>query len=261
MKRFLLAAALVFCVLTPVPPQSAARGKLRSLGDVYPNLGGKERGEVFSEEGFQYSGKGSEGPEFLPRTDGNPNIAALFAGKKTAFIIESLRLVPEKKAELLAVYNALGKIRNLKNRAYHSASRDDYVPLFEDAVRVESARKLSPLPDPPDAAAVPASETIFVRLKDVNFGTCYYEITLTGNGRAILCVLSNFKSINYSIFPVMKERAFTAALYIEPAQEGLLVYSAASADVSDFIAERISITSALRKRLDVITGWVIDGIK
>jgi hypothetical protein len=59
----------------------------------------------------------------------------------------------------------------------------------------------------------------------------------------------------------MKENTFTALFYVEPVAEGLLVYSAAAAEVSDFVAKQINIPSALRKRLDVIIGWMVDGIR
>jgi hypothetical protein len=38
------------------------------------------------------------------------------------------------------------------------------------------------------------------------------------------------------------------------------VYSAAAAEVGDFIAGMINIPSAIRKRLEVILGWLIDSI-
>jgi hypothetical protein len=233
--------------------------QLRSFNDLYPNFQSGQREEVFA-EGLSRSGKGSDGLTMIPRTSGNPEIASRITGKTPSFIVESLRVIPGNRAGLLSVYNALGKIRNLKGRVYHSATRDKYTPLFEDATRVESQRRMNAVNDPPAAAAVPSSETFYARLKDVNFGNCYYRITLSSNSRSILCDLGNFKTIYYGIFPVMKENNFTAVLYVEPVAEGLLIYSVSAAEVSDFVAGKIEITSALRKRLDVIIGWMVDGI-
>ncbi|GHT75751.1 hypothetical protein FACS1894124_7500 [Spirochaetia bacterium] len=160
---------------------------------------------------------------------------------------------------MLAVYNGLGKVRNLKGRLYHSFTRDEYVPLFEEATRLESARKLSAIPDPPPARTLPASETVYLRLKDINFGNSYYRGDITLHQYGLLYSLSNFKKLTYLI-PVIKEGKFLARFYIEPLADGLMIYSISGADVSDFIASRVSMPSMIQKRLEVIIGWVIDGI-
>jgi hypothetical protein len=58
----------------------------------------------------------------------------------------------------------------------------------------------------------------------------------------------------------MKEEKFLAILYMEPLTEGMLIYSMAGADASDFIASKIDIPSAISKRLAVFIGWIRDGI-
>jgi hypothetical protein len=59
----------------------------------------------------------------------------------------------------------------------------------------------------------------------------------------------------------MKEEKFSAILYMEPLTEGMLVYSVAGADASDFIASKIDIPSAISKRLAVFIGWISDDLK
>jgi hypothetical protein len=59
---------------------------------------------------------------------------------------------------------------------------------------------------------------------------------------------------------VIKEGNFTAQLYIEPIEEGILIYSIAGADISDFFASKIDMDSAIIKRLAVIVSWAADGI-
>jgi hypothetical protein len=166
-----------------------------------------------------------------------------------------------KPVELLAVYNAMGKVKNLSGRTYHSATRDKVIPLFENATRVESPRKTTPLPDPPDAASVPSADTMYIRLKDSNFGNSYYlgEIVTIGGG--LLYTLTNFRNLTVGPISIIRENNFIAQFYIEPLSDGLLVYAAASAGVSDFIASRIHIPSAIQKRLDVIMGWFTDNFR
>ena len=58
----------------------------------------------------------------------------------------------------------------------------------------------------------------------------------------------------------MREEKFHAFLYMEPLVEGMLVYSVAGTDVSDFVANRIDIPSAISKRLAVFVDWINDGL-
>ena len=43
--------------------------------------------------------------------------------------------------------------------------------------------------------------------------------------------------------------------------EGMLVYSMAGADASDFVANRVNIPSAIAKRLAIFIGWIGDGLQ
>jgi hypothetical protein len=161
----------------------------------------------------------------------------------------------------LDAYNALGKIRDLKGRVYHSFTRDSFVPLFEDATRLDSTRRTSAIPDPEPAKILPLSETVYIRLKDVNFGNSYYRGDVSTSPYGVTYNLTNYRSLTYLFFTVMKEEKFSAVLYMEPLTEGMLVYSVAGADASDFIASKIDIPSAISKRLAVFIGWISDGLK
>jgi hypothetical protein len=234
--------------------------QMRSFSGIYPSLDQNSRTAALSQEGYSKTVSGPGSLSLLP-PGANPAVDSGFLGRNPSFTIEAVRLVPQSPPGLLAVYNSLRKIQGLKGRVYHSATKDKFVSLFTDAVRVESPRKTSTtLPDPPPASTT-QSETIYIRLKDANFGNCYYEIKIQPGSRGIFCTLTNFKPLNYGIFPVMKENKFNAFLYVEPVTEGIMVYSAASAEVSDFVSGQIDIPSALRKRLAVIIEWMIDGTK
>jgi hypothetical protein len=179
-----------------------------------------------------------------------------------SFLVEALMVIPRKdnSIDLLAVYNALGNIRALKGRLYHSATRDRDIPLFEDATRIAGAKKNSPIPDPGPASSIPPSETVYLRIKDVNFGNSFYREDLHLADFGISYRLSNFKNLSYLFVPVIREEKFVAQIYIEPIAEGILIYSIAGADVSDFVASRIDMSSAINKRLTVIISWIVDGL-
>jgi len=243
-----------------------AFAELRAFNDIFPNLSPNIQNAVFSDSGYIKSSQKENGFNLIGNSvnvDGiAPQIINEILSKKPGYLVEYILVIPGKTGAvtLLDVYNALGNVRNLKGRLYNSATRNQAVPLFEDATRIKSEKQTTAIPDPAPAGGLPASETVFIRLKDVNFGNTYYrgEMTLVRNG---LCYsLSNFKSMTYFFIPVIKEGNFTAKLYFEPIYEGILIYSIAGTDVSDFVASRVHMSSAIAKRLEVITSWAAEGI-
>ena len=236
---------------------------LRSLDDVFPFLDAAQRSAVLSEEGIIRSTRKNEPLILFPAPFSGIDLKTSVMKSQPSYLAESLLVVPYSGRTLskLDAYNALGRIRDLKGRLYDSFTRNTSIPLFEDATRIESTKKTNPINDPPPAASLPISETVFIRLKDVNFGNSYYrgEVSISSNG--VTYNLTNFKSLSYLIFTVMKEEKFSAILYLEPLKEGMLVYSVAGADASDFIASKVHIPSAIEKRLAVFIGWIVDSLK
>jgi hypothetical protein len=232
----------------------------RSLEAVFPRLSPETAALVFSPQGFIQSLKKNEGFHLLDSSGLNPRITGAVLGGDPLFLIETLLVVPQTNKTLLDIYNALGNVRNLKGRLYHSSTRNQNVPLFEDATRIAGERKNSPIQDPGPAASVPASETIYLRIKDANFGNTFYREELSREEFGLRYRLSNYKNLSYLLMPVIKEEKFVAQIYLEPVAEGILIYSIAGVDVSDFISSRIDMASAVSKRLDVIIAWVVDGI-
>jgi hypothetical protein len=253
--NFLLANTLLFLISLPL--------EARSFDEIFPNLTESRRNEVFSEGGAIRSVNKGEGLEFLPAPSSGVDLPNRILAKNPAYLAESLLVVPYtgRPLTVLDAYNALGKVQSLSGRLYRSHTRNQEVPLFEDATRLESAKRINPIPDPPPAPVLPSGETVYLRLKDTNFGNSYYQADISFSSSALLYSLSNFRSISYLFFTVMKEEKFSALLYLEPLEEGMLVYSIAGTDVSDFIAGKINIPSAIAKRLAVVVDWVSDGIR
>jgi hypothetical protein len=217
-----------------------------------------QKKEVYSSAGLFISSKKTI-VQLLPSLGFINEITDPLFKRNPSFLIESLKVIPTKKpVELLVIYNALRNIRGLKGRLYHSATRDEIIPLFEDATRVESQKKTNPIPDPPAALSIPNSETMYIRLKDVNFGNTFYSADINLKERGMLYTLSNFKNLSYLFFTVVKENRFLIQFYIEPLNDGILIYNIAGADVSDFVASKVDMPSAVKKRVDVILGWIID---
>jgi hypothetical protein len=248
-----------FAVLLRCSPLFA---ETRSLDAIFPNLSAETRSAAFSSAGYIKSSERASGFSRLDSSGLDSGISGAVLDKNPGFLVESLLVIPLKnrKISLLDVYNALENIRGLKGRLYHSHTRDEDVPLFEDATRVESARKTNPIPDPGPASRIPDSETVYIRLKDVNFGNSYYRGDIIPDEFGLRYRLSNNKNLTYLFIPVIKEEKFVAQLYFEIVREGVLVYSIAGADVSGFVSSKIDMPSAISKRLAVIISWVADGI-
>jgi hypothetical protein len=265
--RLIFVGFLYICSLLPLWAQAAPRTGKRSIDDIFPGIAPAVRQAIFSNDGYSKSaeniprsslvGSGQDGA-FTSGID-RGIIESVFANKP-AFLVESIKVIPGSGYSLLDVYNALGNIRGLKGRLYNSFTRNERVPLFEDVTRIEGPQKNNPVADPPDASRIPLSETIYMRLKDANFGNSYYRANITLFDRGLCYNLTNNKNISYFFITVMKEERFTMQLYFEVISEGVLIYSLAGADVSDFVSSRVDMSSAINKRLSVIISWAAEGI-
>jgi hypothetical protein len=251
-------ALLILCAL----PASGQNGRIHSFDDLYPFIDEPQKKEVYSPAGIFISSQKSIVLQFLPSLDYLNEITDPLFDRNPSFLTESLKVIPTKEpVELLAIYNAIRNIRGLKGRLYHSHTRNETIPLFEDATRVESQKKNNPIPDPPAALSIPNSETIYIRLKDVNFGNTFYRADINLQGQGMLYSLSNFKNLSYLFFTIVKENLFLIQFYIEPLTDGILIYSIAGADVSNFVASKVDMPSAVQKRVDVILAWIIDELR
>jgi len=264
---------LSFCLLLPLleaplgaqtmPGPGAPASGRRSFNDIFPGIAPAVRQAAFSNDGYSKSAENITASALVGSGGGiDSQIINSVFEKKPGFLVESIKVIPgaEGRYSLLDVYNALGNIRGLKGRLYHSHSRNEKVPLFEDVTRIEDARKNTPVEDPPPASRIPPSETIYMRLKDANFGNSFYRGDVALFRRGLRYSLTNNRTISYYFIPVIKEERFTVQLYFEVISEGVLIYSLAGADVSDFVSSKIDMPSAINKRLAVIISWVAEGI-
>jgi hypothetical protein len=237
----------------------------RAFNDIFPGISQDIRTAALEPGGYVSASRRADGFQIIASSRNcglDPQILNNVFNKNPGYLVESIIIIPGNPgfASLLDVYNALGNIRGLKGRLYRSETREREIPLFEEATRIISERRTTAIPDPAPARILPGTETIYIRLRDANFGNTYYraEMALVQNG--LRYTLSNFRSMSYFLIPVIREEKFIAQLYFEPIQEGILIYSIAGADISDFIAAQINIESAISKRLAVITAWAAEGI-
>ena len=245
------------------PPLSADQSSLRSFEELYPHLDDSRRKMIFDAEGLMRTLSKTEVLELIPGPQTEIDIHTKIMQKNPAHLAEALIVVPYSGDALdrLDGYNALQKVRDLKGHFYRSHRRGAGVPLFEDATRLDNSKMSVPVPDPPPALTLPQSETMYIRLKDANFGNTYYRADFSLSTHGISYDLTNYKKISFLFFTVLKEGNFTALMYMEPLLEGMMIYVVAGADVSDFIASKVSVPSAIAKRGKVFIEWVRDNLK
>ncbi|MDR0323003.1 MAG: hypothetical protein LBI12_00980 [Treponema sp.] len=239
--------------------------QLRTLNEIFPSMDQHIRRIVFEPSGYIKAHQNTNGYTIFG-TERSTRLSAQIIntvlGKNPDHLIESILVIPANSntVTLLDVYNALGNIQGLKGLLYHSHTREADVPLFEEATRIAGQRQTTPIPDPAPARHIPQTETVYIRLKDINFGNTFYrgQMTLTQSG--IIYTFSNFRNITYFFVPVIREDKFTAQLYIEPIHEGILIYSLAGVEIPSIFASRINVDSAISKRLGVIILWASEGI-
>jgi len=261
-QGFLLLLISLFIIILPASI-AAETNSLRSFDDIFPSLDESQKKEAFSEEGTIRSVKKNEALEFLPAPGSGIDLYGTVMRSNPSYLAESLLVIPYQGKVFtgLDAYNALGKISDLKGRLYHSHTRDAEVALFQEAVRLENEKSGKAVPDPLPARELPNAETVFIRLKDVNFGNCYYRTDMSVTPFGLTYKITNTKNITYLLFTVLREDKFNSILYIEPLTDGMLIYSMAGADASDFISSMIDIPSAISKRLLVFLSWIKDNLK
>jgi hypothetical protein len=235
----------------------------RTLDDLFPDTGGAVLKQA-REGGYSRSIKtaGVSNPDFTVKPVDEINDARSILQYSPVYVIESLLILKnDKNVTKVDIYNALRKINTLKGRKYFSATRGKPAVLFEDASRIAGEKDTKKRNDPPHAAVAPFEQTIFIMVKDTNFGNCYYRAEIDMGGNGVKYSLANFRSINYLLIPVIKPEKLQIHLYLESLDEGVLIYGLTGVATADFAENHADIPSLITKRLDVIYDWIGDNIK
>ena len=245
--------------------QAFADTQLRSFSEIFTGIQGKDREAVFSSDGYMKTVRSSSINSLAGAASGKLDSLIFASVQKlnSNFYVESIAVISgdPNNYSLLKAYNVLAKVRTLKGRLYHSHSRKENVPLFEEVTRIDISKRNAEIEDPSLAFRIPATETVYLRVKDVNFGNSYYRADLYRDKQGMRYSLTNNRSITWFLIPAIREECLVIQLYFEPIKEGFLIYGLSGTSVSDFIASKADIPSAISKRLAVIVNWVADGIQ
>jgi hypothetical protein len=233
----------------------------RSFDDVFPGLSQGQKMIALSGRGVRNSFEKDDSPTLLPAVDSGINLLGGVMAKKPSHIIEALALVPYNKRELdlLDIYNALRKIKNIQDHTI--PSRGNNVKVFLDTTRIESAQRRRPIPDPPRVDTLPNSEIMFLRFSDRYLGDLYIRANISIGLYGITYSLSNFRDVSFSIFRIMKAESFSTVIYLEPVIEGILIYSMSGIYIPSFIAHRVNLPSNMNYRITVLVNWITEGLR
>jgi len=237
---------------------------LRSLDEIFPGLSYGQKYSALTQRGLRNTFSKNENPTFIPAANSQIDLLGAVMEKKPTQLVEALVVVPYsgRPLNLLDAYNAIGKIENISNYTVYSSSRGGrYIPLFEESKRLDNAKRDRPIPDPPPATRLPSSETIYFYLKDTFFGNTYFRGDLTVNRYGIINNITNSAAIRFLVFPVMGAEKFSTVLYVEPLQEGMLVYGMVGIDIPEFLVNMLNLTSDINRRLNVFINWLTDSFQ
>ena len=235
--------------------------EIRSLNEIFPTLSRIDRATVMNEYGLRRSFVKNESPEIIPNPDLEIDLYSIILQKNPSHIIEALVVVPykERELDLLDIYNALGRIERIKDQSITYRGGEIY--LFTESTRIESARNRKAISDPSPSVTLPFSETMYIRLKEMFLGNLFLRGDLSISIYGITYSMTNFIDVRYLLIPLMKAERFITILYIEPVKEGILIYSMAGFYLPGFIADRITLTPNINRRINIFVNWITEGLR
>ncbi|MCL1931583.1 MAG: hypothetical protein FWF55_07175 [Treponema sp.] len=229
--------------------------EIRSFNAIFPYI------RSISADGLFRPFLKDEPAMFIPNPDTGIDLLDSVMQTNPSHLIEALILVPykERELDLLDIYNALGRIENIKDYPVLFNGSDFYI--FTESTRIESARNRRAIPDPLPALTLPFSETFYVRLKEINFGNLFLRTDISINVYGITYSMTNFTDVRYFLIPIMKAERYITVIYLEPVKEGVLIYSITGFYLPGFIADRVNLTPNINRRIKIINNWITEGLR
>jgi len=233
----------------------------RTFDAIFPNFSRMQRMIAMDNRGLRHSFTKDEPAALIPNPDLEIDLLGSVMKKNPSHLIEALILVPYKKKEfdLLDIYNALGRIEKIKNYPALMNGNDFYV--FTESSRIESARNRKAIPDPPPAVTLPFADTMYLCLKEINFGNLFIRADISISAYGITYSMTNFTDVRYFLVPMMRAERFNTIIYLEPVKEGVLIYSMTGFYIPGFIADRVNLTPSINRRIEIFTNWITDGLR
>ena len=235
--------------------------EIRSLDTIFPNFSQRQKTMAMNDEGFRNSFVKDDSPTLIPAPDLGIDLLGSVMKKNPSHLIEALAVVPynERELDLLDIYNALGRIEKIKDHPASLNGNDFYV--FTESTRIESARNRRAVSDPLPAVTLPFSETMHLRLKEINFGNLFIRGDISISVYGITYSMTNFTDVRYFLVPIVRAERFITIIYLEPVKEGILIYSMSGFYLPGFIADSVNLTPNINRRIEIFINWITDGLR
>ena len=235
--------------------------ELRSFDELFPGLLNSHRRIAMSSSGLRSSYEKGGYPLLVPGQNSGIDLSSSVMEKNPSHIIEALFLIPYdgRELDLLDVYNALGRIQNIKDQTL-PARDGTSIAIFKETTRLESDQRRRAVSDPLPALLLPFSETMFLRLTDAYIGNLYLQGDMSISRYGITYSMTNFRDISFALFPVMKAQRVSINIYVEPVKEGIIIYSMSGIYLPEFISKRINLSSNINNRITILKNWITEGL-
>jgi len=233
----------------------------RSFDTIFPGFSRRQRITAMSSTGVRHSFMKDEPPILIPNPELEIDLLDSVMKRNPSHLIEALALVPydEKEFDLLDIYNALGRVEKIQNFPATVNGNDLYI--FTESTRIESARNRRAIPDPLPAVTLPFSQTMYLRLKEINFGNLFIRADISISMYGITYSMTNFTDVRYYLVPIMKAEKYVTMIYLEPVKEGILIYSVSGFYLPGFISDRVNLTPNINRRITIFINWITDGLR
>jgi hypothetical protein len=251
-------SALALAVLAPAP--------LPAEGATASDIVGAAAYAEVQAKGKAVSTSADAAPSLLPSHAAAAGIRASIAAEKPGILVETVFVLPRKKpsdpaarkAELAAIYGAMRSFGTLKGIEYYSMTYKKMRVLYTESYRIDDEVRRSPLPDPPppEAEALPATETILALQKDLTLGSNVYRYQFRGYSDAVLVEATNLTRMTYGIIPMVAPGGFKSRLLVIAADDAIVFYSASEAATSGIARTRLG--ESLSNRAEALFRWFSD---
>jgi len=248
-----------FIYYAPEIIKEAPTYKIRSLDGIFPYITQSERSRVMSRLGLRHSFERGRSPVLFPDSNSMIDLLGSVMKKNPTHIIEALAIIPynEKEIDILDIYNALGRIEKLKLQTFQENS----TPVFGDTTRIDNAQRRMAVSDPLPSDTLPFSETMYLRITDRNIGNIFLRGDISLSTYGITYNFTNFADINFLFFRVMRAEMVSVIIYLEPVEEGILIYSVSGLQFPVFFLNLINLNLNINSRVTALLNWITEGLR
>lgn len=174
--------------------------------------------------------------------------------------IESLHFFPHRNHDIQdfsrKLYDILTDVESMEGIEYYSASRDSMRVLFTQSYFVRSPQNLERI-KPESESTIPPDQSFWLFQQDQTFGKNIYSMNLLQSSRTIHMQMQNNSTVNYGIFPAIREQNMKIHMTVHVLEEGIAIFSSIRALPVISLGLESRIQSSMENRLIAITNWFL----